>query len=322
MPLDGYLERTRYALVGFSNLEVRFDPPDDIDIALAEGERAFIRFSVRTQGLGTNHVALDQKAALHLRFSKRVGLEAVFERASQVRNFLSLAIGRPVAILSVTGYRDDYQRGESGAPVPIELLWRVPHNPDAPSRSIHPSEMLFALSEATPDISMVMTRWFARQARLKPVFNLFFGTRHHPDTYLEVKFLAYAQAVETYDYRRRRKPGDLYLAERMKDVLDACKTASKRIIGARQADQDAFIETFKNSRNYYSHYNPKLENKAARGAALHLLCMQLEAIIEMSLLRELGFGRRSIVGILERGRRFAKIEHFKAVVAERQGNDA
>ena len=319
---------------GFSNLAVRFNAPDNIDIALAGGERAFVRFSVRTKGLRTNHVALDQEAALHVRFSKRAGLEEVFERVSQVRNFLSLAVGRPVAIFSVTGYQDDYVRDTSGAPLPdlmrdasrrplpIELLWEIPHNPNAPTRSLQPSEMLFTLPEATPDISMVMRRWFARQARLKPVFNLFFGTRYHPATYLEVKFLAYAQAVETYDYRRRQKPGDLYLSQRIRDVLNECKAASKRIVGTRQADQDAFIETFKISRNYYTHYTPKLESKAAHGVGLRLLCVQLEAIIEMSLLRELGFGCRSIDAILERGQRFAQIKHFKAVVAARTGEDA
>ena len=73
--------------------------------------------------------------------------------------------------------------------------------------------MLFTLPEASPDISRVMRHWFAKQARLRPVFNLFFGTRYHPDMYLEVRFLAYAQAIETYDYRRRRKPGKKSLAQ-------------------------------------------------------------------------------------------------------------
>jgi len=42
--------------------------------------------------------------------------------------------------------------------------------------------------------------------------------------YLDVKFLAYAQAVETYDFRRRRKPGNKTLAQRMADVLGVCRT--------------------------------------------------------------------------------------------------
>jgi hypothetical protein len=139
--------------------------------------------------------------------------------------------------------------------------------------------------------------------------------------YLDVKFLAYAQAVETYDYRRRRRPGNKTLVERMGDVLGGCRTVSKRIVGAQPGDQAAFMEAFRTSRNYYTHYNPKLEKKAARGAALLLLSVQLQAMIEMSLLRELGFDCRSIGEILQRVRRYEEIEHFKAIVADDDAAD-
>src|SRR5438067_8919975 len=94
----------------FSNVGIRFDAPDDIDITLARGESAFIRFSAQSEGIGpgTDHIAIHQEAALHLRFAKRVALYPMFDRVSQIRNFLSLAVGRPVSILAVTGYQDDY----------------------------------------------------------------------------------------------------------------------------------------------------------------------------------------------------------------------
>lgn len=307
----------------FSNVGIRFEAPDDIDIALSRGERAFIRFSAQSQGIrpGTDRIAIHQEAALHLRFAKRVGLYEVFNRVGQIRNFLSLAVGRPVAILSVIGYQDDYG-DKTETLLPIELLWEIPYNPAPPARARHPREMLFTLPEATPEISTVMKSWFAKQVRLAPVFNLFFGVRHHPAMSLEVRFLAYAQAVETYDYRRRWKPRNKTLAQRMGDVLGECRTVSKRIVGSEPGDQAAFIEAFKIARNYYTHYNPRLEKKAARGAALFLLFIQLQAIIEMSLLRELGFGCRSIDAVLERVRRYAEIDHFRAIVAEEEVEDA
>jgi hypothetical protein len=302
----------------FSNTEIRFEAPDDIEIPLARGERAFIRFNAPSEGVGqgTDHVALTQEAALHLRFAKRATLDQVFDRVGQIRNFLSLAVGRPVAILSITGYQDDFVREKSEAPIPIELLWEISHNPDPPTRARHPIEMLFTLPQATPDISRVLRNWFAKQARLKPVFNLFFGSRYHPDLYLDVRFLLHAQAVETYDYRRRRKPGREDFVQRVGDVLDGCKTVSKRIVGATSAEREAFIQSVKIARNYYTHYNPKLEKKVARGAALLLLLVQLQAVIEMSLLRELGFPSRAIDEILRRTDRYREIEHFKALVVE------
>jgi hypothetical protein len=166
-----------------------------------------------------------------------------------------------------------------------------------------------------------MRSWFARQRRLKPVFNLFFGTRYHPDLPLDVRFLLIAQAVETYDYLRPRKPAQKTLAKHVEGALDRCRTVSKRIVGTKPGDRQAFIDLFKNTRNYYTHYNPKREKKAAHGAALLLLLRQLQAVIEMSLLRELGFGCRSIAHTLARARRFQEIDHFKRIVAE-ESHDA
>ena len=256
----------------FTKGTIAFEVPDDVEIPLAKGERATIKFGVQSDGLWvpSDRAALTQTATLHLRFAKRATLQQVFERIGQIRNFLSLAVGRPVAILSVNGFQDDYLRERPKEPMPIELLWSIRHNPTPPKKERQQHEMFFTLPEASPDISTVMKHWFAKQARLTPVFTLFFGILYHPDIFLEVRFLVFAQAVETYDYRRRRKPVELNLANRMADVLALCQTASRKIVGRTASDRDRFIKLFLDSRNYYTHYNPKLEKKAA--AVQHSFC--------------------------------------------------
>jgi hypothetical protein len=301
----------------FTTIDIRYEAPDEIRIPLSRGEEIIIKFTAPAKGLWGrgSHVELTQEAALHFRFAKRASLQEVFERVSQIRNFLSLAVGRPVSVLSVSGYQDDYKREGSSSLRPIQLYWQIPHNPEPSDKSRDISEMLFTLEEAKPEMSTAMGKWFLKQARLEPVFNLFFGTLYHPNLYLEVKFLAYAQAIETYDYRRRRKPTSKTLAQRAYDVLAQCRTVAKSIVGPGQDDLDAFVRDFKDTRNYYTHYNPKLERKAARGTALLLLSIQLQAVIEMILLRELGFPCRAIDGILERANRYAQIRHFRSLAA-------
>lgn len=131
-----------------------------------------------------------------------------------------------------------------------------------------------------------------------------------------MRFLLHAQAAETYDYRRRRKPGNDKFAKRIGNVLDRCKTVSKHIVGSSPTEREKFIEAVIIARNYYTHYNPKLEKKAASGAALLLLLVQLQAILETALLRELGFPARTIHEILGRVGRYAEIAHFRRVAAE------
>lgn len=296
--------------VAFVRTEVRYEAPEDIRIPLARGEEILLRFTCQSKGLGgrSERVELRQEAALHWRFSRPVDLASVFDRVGQIRNFLSLAVGRPVSITSVTGLQDAYKQERIDSLRPIEIYWEIPHNPEPPEGERDRREMLFTLAEADPDASTVIKRWLARQDHLEPVFNLYFGTVYHPSLYLEVRFLAFAQALETYDFRRRRKPARRSLAERTHDVLRQCRRVSERIVGA---DAEAFVADFKNARNYYTHYDPKLEKKAASGGALLLLTVQLQAILEMSLLRQLGFPCRAVAEILQRGGRFSEIEHLR-----------
>jgi hypothetical protein len=117
-------------------------------------------------------------------------------------------------------------------------------------------------------------------------------------------------------HRRGRSPraGVQEVLERvsqLRDILSLAVVARwrwagpERIAGSASDDEKTFVDVLKLARNYYTHYNPRLESRVARRAAPNLLFVQLQAIIEMSLLRE-----------LERTGRHAQITHFKSVVAE------
>jgi ApeA N-terminal domain 1 len=294
--------------------EVRYEAPEDIRIPLAQDEEIFISFVCMGKGLagGRDRVELRQESSLRWRFARPVGVYEVFERVGQMRNFLSLAVGRPVSITSVTGFQDSYTYRGTGLPRPIELHWNIPHNPEPPEDLGHPAHMLFTLADADPDPSVLLKRWIEKQGRLEPVFNLYFGALYDPDPYLEVKFLAFAQALETYDIRRREQPKRVSLAARARDVLSQHEGVSRQIVGD---DIEAFVVDFRNARNYYTHYDPSLEKRAARGGALLLLTMQLQTILEMSLLGELGFPGQAIEEILDRSLRFAQVGQLRERVA-------
>jgi hypothetical protein len=357
--VTGFSQATQFTMdesgsvaTGIASAEVQLSPPARIDIALEDRGDAWIDFRYTVGGVHqlTTEVTLRQEAWFHYRPRAPFALPEVFQLAGKVRNFISLAIGKSETVASVFGYRDDLCHGSARARIPIELHWQIPHNPPPPARPVHPTEMLFTLGEAEPDIGAVLTKWLAQHDTFEPVLNLYFGVLHHADLYLDVKFLAYAQALETYDFRRRdpheldsaahrdrmasvvasapedwrewlrmRLASSNYwtLDQRVRAVLSECPDVSARIVGTG-AERDKFIRMFKNSRNYYTHYAPRLERHAATGAALYLLFVQLRAIIEMSLLRELGFATESIDRTLERCGRYREIAHFRDVAATEQ----
>ena len=168
--------------LGFSAVNIRYEGPEPISIPLSRGEEVSLQFTATNKGLGpgTDHVEIRQDAAFHLRFARKVSLKEVYLRVGQIRNFLSFAVGRPVSVISVAGYEGRRVKDGPDRRRPVNLLWPIPHNPEPPSQRRPAYEMLFTLPDAQPDISTVIKKWFQRQGRLKPVFNLFFGTLYNP----------------------------------------------------------------------------------------------------------------------------------------------
>ena len=117
--------------------DIQFERPPAIEIPLDDGEYAQIEFAPGHSGWGavTTSITVSQTAWLRLRFAQRHSLNHVAKRVGQLRNFLCLAVGRPVAVLSVTGFDGSYRR-DSDRPIPIQLLWGIPHNPEQPTQEL------------------------------------------------------------------------------------------------------------------------------------------------------------------------------------------
>jgi hypothetical protein len=300
-------------------VDIEFKRPTDIEIPLGDGNHASIEFSVRHSGWNPvpTSVTVSQRASVRLRFAEPHSLNALAQRVGQLRNFFCLAVGRPVSVLSVTAYQDGYRRPDGDHALPIKLLWDIPHNAEPPTDTLHPIKMAFTLQECPNGISEVMKAWLAMQEQFAPVFNLFFGMRYHPDVFGELRFLAYSQALESYD-RRRRKTGSA-IDQRLRATLKHCPTVRSNLLKASGVDLDEFLASFADSRNYYTHYTsgPHVNTQAARGALLLVLTIQLQAIIEMVLLHRLGFSDEAIDQIFTtRTERYREVANVKAQASD------
>jgi hypothetical protein len=321
---------------------VRVTRPQTIAIPLPNGERAQLRFEITTSGLGivTTDANLRYAAWIGLRFAERRDLTEATRAAQQLRNFVSLAVGKPLTVLAVDGYRDDVV-DQAGHRIPLQVLYPVARNPELSTRRVQRWEMLFTFDEARDRIAEVLGAWLDHHDLLDPVFALYFGTLYNPGLYLEQRFTAYAHAIETYDRRRRPKAkerdpaehkelireilnavpkqhrmwlknelafsNDLPLADRLEHVLSACPNVTARIVGDEGVT--AFVRVVKNTRNYYTHWDPAGKSKAATEPRdLYGLTLQLRTVLETVFLLELDFECERIEAVLQRARRFEEID--------------
>lgn len=184
------MKDTQLAMVGVTR-------PQTIEIPLANGDRAQLRFEIRTSGLGviTTDANLHYAAWFGLRFSERRELRDAIGIVHQLRNFLSLAVGKPLTVLAVDGYRDNVvdQRGHRQR---LQELYEIARNPDPSGRAIQPHQMLFTFVEVRDRFAEALAAWFDHHELLEPVFALYFGTRYNPGVYLEQRFIAFSHAIE------------------------------------------------------------------------------------------------------------------------------
>lgn len=312
-----------------------------IEFTLHDGTTATIRFNGRLEGSGggTTRAGYEWAAWLGLKFGQHRSLDDITAAVGWLRNFLSLATGKPLTVFAVDAYRDDIVDGHD-KPVTMHLYYPLVHNPEPLQRGVNGWELIFDFPQVRDRFAEVMTLWLALQAPYEPVVGLFFGTLYQQASYREQRFLQYAQAIETYDRLKRpnakirdedehkaliagivdavpephRKwlkgelawSNDLKLGQRIEHVLGGCPNVATRIVGDEGVKE--FVKAVKRTRNYYTHYDPRGKERAATEPRdMHRLTIQLRALLETAFLLELGFNCEAIEAGLDRARRFEEI---------------
>jgi hypothetical protein len=103
---------------------------------------------------------------------------------------------------------------------------------------------------------------------------------------------------------------EISLRERVKDILEICPPVTAGLIGNGPAAK-RFVNDGVTTRNYLTHYTKELEKRTSTGVKLTRIGYQLEGLIESVLLTELGFECERIAEMLERMRRFERIQVLK-----------
>lgn len=262
-------------------------------------------------------VTIKQKTYIKIKTSGEKSFEEYEEIMYQIQNFLSLGVWRePVYPLTI--------RGITEANKEVEISYELIDIPKV-AKTILPMDMLFTFGDIFDRFDVFLRNWFkqAKPSELKPTHDLYFGTLYIPLMYRESHFLSLAQAVESFHRRKYRGkylsdedykkiPGVLVnaipsavkkdfknsmenklkysnefsLRKRLKEIFDEYQ---HEIPGVFIKNKGAFIDKVVDTRNYLTHYDKDLKERAARGNAMFHLTQELKMLLEICLLRELGF---------------------------------
>ena len=317
-------------------VEIVYELPQEVKAETSNGTIS-LSFSGQTTGDGIERMNIEQSVWLEVEIVEELELQTLFRQyLSALQNFLTLATTKPNSIIELQVFsplvyieRQNDERIET----PIQVLFRQKNSKDLPHKLLIPDDMLFALEDVFDDFEVVMDNWLNIAQELDSVCNRFFGVQYTPGMSMQNEFLNIVQALESYHRRRMKnevQPPTEYerrietilsrvdaqdsdwlkdvlaysneprLEQRLNELLEKVHEVVSPVI-----DNTAiFAKKVKNTRHHLTHFDKKLERKAARGAELYWLTRKLSYVLQACLLLEIGLSLDKCAKLVHRNQSF------------------
>jgi hypothetical protein len=309
---------------------INFQPPEEISFNLNNGMQLLITYSWTLPGFPNETEAkITQKTYFKLTSGEKRNLNDFISAAHKITTLLCFAIDKTVCLENVSATADDLRQdigdGKS-RPIPIKIYYpSTPFSKEKPKIDFH--TMLFRFGQIRENAERIINSWFDAYDEIDPALNLYFSTKTGAQKYLEGKFLALAQGLETYHRRTSNEKfmDDKDFKELVAQIISQCQEEKREWLQGRliNGNEISFgnrikkiIEPFKEhvgssderskiirsivaTRNYLTHYDESLKPKAARVRDLWSLCLKMEAFFQLHFLLVLGFTQEEIKSVLD-----------------------
>lgn len=308
---------------------ISYSSPEKIAFSLDNGMKLEICFAYTIPGLpATTEAKITQRAYFRLESETLRDLNEFTTIAFKITNLMCFAMDEVVSLKKVSATSSEIQQsvGDKQYPVQVSIYYQsIPFAEKKPTKNWH--EMLFNFGAIKTDAQQVLNNWLNAYEYLYPALNLYFSTQTGAQKYLEGKFLALAQGLETYHRRtsvetlmepkafevmvekilngcpeehidwlkgRLVHGNEINLGKRLKKIIEPFKEH----LGAG-GERSKMLRKIVDTRNYLTHYNEDLKENSAKGKDLWILCQKMEAIFNLHFLKVVGFTGEKINGVVE-----------------------
>lgn len=309
---------------------ITYKPPENVDYQLDNGMQLEICFAYTLPGFpNTTEAKITQRAYFKLVSEGLRPLSEFTEMAYKLTNLMCFAIDETVTLNNLFATSSEIQReiGEGKRhSVPIRVYYpSIPFSEKAPKKSWH--QMLFNYGAIKSNAQDVFNNWINAYEIIAPALSLYFSTKIGAQKYLDGKFLALAQGLETYHRRtsdeklmdsdefellvskivetcpeqhlewlkgRLMHGNEINLGKRLKRIIEPFKDRL-----GNSKERNSLLRKIVDTRNYLTHYNEDLKDSAAQGKELWGLCQKMEIIFQLHFLKVIGFSDEEISVVIE-----------------------
>lgn len=304
---------------------IHFTPPKRIVIQLPDGISLAFTFGWTLPGAPiVTEAKITQKAYISLTSDSLRSIDGFLAVVFKINNFLCFATDETVSLDSATAYSYEITRDtgdEKKQEIPITIYFQSLQLSESKPK-IQRHGMLFHYRDIVTQLESVLNNWLKNYETSEPAFNLYFASKSGAHRYLEGRFLSLAQGIETLHRRNSQETmmeesefNDLVAAilkgcpEKKQEWLKAKLAYANELPLRKRLQQifEPFVDLYGDAkqrkhfickvidtRNYMTHYDTKLSQKAAGGEELWKLCMKLEVLFQLHFLQLIGLSGESI----------------------------
>ncbi len=308
---------------------ISYTPPEKKIFSLNNGMMLEIGFGYSLPGgIALKEARVCQYAYFSIKSSELRELNDFISIAFKITNFICFALDEVVSIKNVVATSTAIQRdvGEEKYSLPIKIYYpSTTYVEKVPNKSWH--NMLFTFGTIQDNAQDVFNKWLNAYEYLSPAMNLYFSTKINAQKYIDGKFLALAQGLETYHRRtsnetlmdtdaftklvdeivngcpenhrewlqgRLMHGNEINLRKRLKLIIEPFK----EYLGTN-TERNRLLKNIVNTRNYLTHYSENLADEAVDGINLWKICQKMEVIFNLHFLKVIGFTDIEIKSVVE-----------------------
>ena len=191
-------------------------------------------------------------------------------------------------------------------------------------------DILFRYSDITENFGHIIKTWYENQENLVSILGLFLQDYFKPGPFDENRFINIARALEIFhrkffsnevlskdDQKERLKDicnnvpekhqnwlkqklafsNEPSLKERIEELL---RIFNNNVLKKIIKEENIFFNNIRDNRNYYTHYNPDLQNKVLKGGELYYLTERMKVLLTCCILEKMNIDKNIVEKILER----------------------
>lgn len=318
---------------------IKYKRPEPIKVDMSDNYDVFLDVLATgpTHSAVQKEASIEQKTYVRIEPREKISFDEFLNIAYNIQNFLSLAFLSVAHPLIVTGIAEENHvpgEEEKNENIVVDIFYESQDGHEK-SKILTQYDMLFTLGDLQGQLSTFLKNWFKEAELLKPVYDLYFGSLYNSRMYLQHRFLSFMQAIESYHRRTMNNfelpkeehkkriseivsavpeahrnwienklvySNELNLRNRFKELLDIFSDLSRRFI----PDRDSFIHKVVTTRNYLTHYDEESKKQCLEGIELYRATKKLKILIEICLLKTLGFPSDKIKELVLRNTKYGK----------------